>query len=155
METAYLCPENDQLEVPISFIHINRINRTHKALSIDYTLNRPIDDKIEATLLVEKLENSGWLKVPSVPWQKNPCEYGRRIDKEGSIRFLKTLGLVPADACPIPGGNYSVKNYVLELPHSTPFWAGRFRCKFVMRIINTKKNIYCVMFIINIVEKVD
>ncbi|XP_044253603.1 uncharacterized protein LOC123004413 [Tribolium madens] len=156
LEGGYLCPDNNQLEVPMRLFRIDRFNRTHRAISIDFTFAHPLDETAEGAIFVEKYTEGDWKMLPSLSWQKDPCNnIGMRYGRENMIRTGKALGWKNPDKCPIPAGNYSMIRHPFITYHDTPFWPGRFRVQMVLRRIATKRKIFCTMTIMNFAETVN
>ena len=148
-ETGYLCPDNDQLEVPMRAYRIDRLNRTHKAVTLDFTLLQPIDDTAENAIFTERWGDGGWLHLPATPWVKNPCTTYNTL--------MKAAGLKEPLQCPIPAGNFTWtrRPFVDHFVYNTPFWSGRFKIMYVMRRIQTKQKILCTITITHTEEKLD
>lgn len=157
IETGYLCPDNNQLEVPMRLYRIDRYNRTHRALSMECTIVQPLDETTENTYFVERLINGAWKPLPTVPFQKDPCYLGLKYAKEMVVEMGKALGLAHPDKCPIPAGNYSLHRWPFKInsDSSLPFWPGKFRYQMVWRRIATKQKILCWITIVNFREIVE
>ncbi|XP_008196945.2 uncharacterized protein LOC103314014 [Tribolium castaneum] len=154
MEAGYLCPENDQLEIPMKLFRVDRINRTHRAMTMEFSYAHPLDDTAEGVHVVERWIAGGWKRFPMWSWQKDPCNFQLQHEKNGHIRFGKAMGLKHPERCPIPAGNYSVVRFPFQLKYDYPFWPGRIRTIAMSRRIATKQLIFCVMTILNVVERV-
>ncbi|KAJ3652881.1 hypothetical protein Zmor_018809 [Zophobas morio] len=159
LESAYLCPDNNQLEIPVRKYRVDRLNRTHRALSVDFSLARPLDNTVEAVVLMEKESDGGWINLPVFPYQRDPCRkvMDSSLDQAKLlfIKFARALGAQHPEKCDIPAGKYSVDRYPLDLTSTVPFWTGRFRSTLVVRNVKDKKKILCLGSLVNFKELSD
>ncbi|XP_015836448.1 uncharacterized protein LOC107398080 [Tribolium castaneum] len=156
VENGYLCPDNSQLEIPMRKYRIDRLNRTHRAITADFSLARPIDQNTEGGVILERWSDGKWMNMPIFPFQKDPCKNVMTSGFDDLVKmavdFGKALGLKNVEKCDIPPGNYTVNNYAIDITNSAPFWAGRFRATMVLRARDTKRKIFCVGSLLNFVE---
>ncbi|RZC36203.1 uncharacterized protein BDFB_006741 [Asbolus verrucosus] len=147
------CPDNDKLVNPITNLKITRYNRTYKTFSYDFTYDRPIDEKIGGSVSVSKWADGRWVDIPFLGFQRDVCKYNHRFFKEHWVTYHKCAGVPHPDRCPIPPGNYSLRNYMVDTSLITfPFFSGRFRVKPIMQDINTKEIIQCYIYIVDVTE---
>lgn len=156
VESGYLCPDNNQLEIPMRKYQIDRLNRTHRAVTADFSLARPIDKNTEGIVFLDRLSNGKWVNMPIFPYQKDPCrkvmESGFDVLVKMLTEFGKAVGWKNIEKCDIPPGNYSVKDFAIDINSKAPFWAGRFRTTMIIRATDTKKKMICVGSLLNFVE---
>ncbi|XP_072383857.1 uncharacterized protein [Diabrotica undecimpunctata] len=142
-------PEYSASESPLRNVVFKKINRTAKTLSFDITWKRPIDDTLGATLKAEKLSNGGGghMAVPFIPLMVDPCNIFLKNFRKHWIDFTSNMGVAEPEKCPIPPGNYSLKNLVFNNEYSQqnafPI-VGRFLYRTTIIELNTKRIITCV-----------
>ncbi|EFA05480.2 uncharacterized protein LOC103313419 [Tribolium castaneum] len=153
VENVLACPNNKQIGSPIRNIKFLRYNRTHKSLTYDFTYSRLLDEKIGGSVTVERWGDGGWIGIPFMGFQPNICSYVLRFFGSVWVQFHRSIGIKHPDKCPIPAGNYSVKDFVIDASEiSVPFWSGRFKFTTTFQDVDTRRTIYCLIYIIKITE---
>mgnify|MGYP005987232145 CR=1 FL=1 len=157
IENGYLCPDNAQLEIPMRKFRVDRINRTHRAVTMDFSLAQPIDDTAESVLKIERWADGAWVNMPVFPNQRDPCTKVMECRIQSIVDMYVTLGkaigIKHPEQCGIPAGNYSVNRYPIDISSEIPFWGGRFRTTLIFRKIATNKKAFCAQCVMNVVEK--
>ncbi|CAH1380063.1 unnamed protein product, partial [Tenebrio molitor] len=153
VEKVEPCPNNAQIGYPIRNLKLLRYNRTHKTLSYDFTYAEDLDENVGGSVVVERWGGGGWITIPFMGFQPNMCHRALQYFKSLWVNFHKIVGVRHPDRCPVPAGNYTVKNYVVDATEiSVPFWSGRFRFTTTFQLVDTKRVIYCCIYIIKITE---
>ncbi|CAH2005736.1 unnamed protein product [Acanthoscelides obtectus] len=80
-------------------------------MSVKMVLTRPIDQSVGLKIEAEKWGSSGWTKVPYLPIIPDACNTMKRFYSQYMIDFWRTVGVKNPDKCPIPPGDYILKNY--------------------------------------------
>ena len=154
LESGSLCPDNNELEIPMRNYRIDRINRTHRALSLDFSFAHPVNNNAEIGLIVEKWSEGVWRAIHVFPTKFPFCKIADshvKTFQDIFVNLKKGMGLKNSERCDIPAGNYSVRTHY-EIREEIPFWDGRFRSTFVLKRIATGKKIFCVKSLVNLVE---
>jgi hypothetical protein len=102
VEQVLACPNNERARNPIRNMKFFRYNRTHKALNYDFTYDKPLDEKVGGSIVVERWGDGGWIKIPFVGFQKNICQHMLRFFKKVWVYFHTQAGIPHPDRCPIP-----------------------------------------------------
>ena len=156
VENGYLCPDNDQLETPMTLYRVDRLNRTHAALTLDFSIAHPVDKAVEGVIITERASESGWIQLPVFPFQQNPCPKilngSFKESRALFINFGKAIGLENIEKCDFPAGHYSVNRFPVEIGNDMPFWEGRFRFTAILRRSATKKKLFCAVTVISFKE---
>lgn len=106
-----VCPNNDKLKNPIRNLKFNKFNRTHKALSYDFSYDRPLDNNVGGSISIAKWGDGGWREIPFVGYQTNMCESMMNFFKDCWVEFHRRVGVEHPDKCPIP----SVLTYLFRI----------------------------------------
>ena len=81
-----------------------------------------------------------------LPFQRDPCTKAMAVSPTAMIPMLvgmqKSMGFKNPGKCPLEVGNYTMRNYVIDLTYEVPFFSGRFRATPTFRRIATKKKIF-------------
>ncbi|XP_028134775.1 uncharacterized protein LOC114329764 [Diabrotica virgifera virgifera] len=142
-------PEYADSESPLKNVVFKKINRTTQTISFDLEWKRPIDNTLGATLKAEKLSNGGGghMAVPFIPLMVDPCNILLKNFRNHWVDFTTNMGVPEPEKCPIPPGNYSLKNLVFNTEYSQqnsfPI-VGRFLYRTTIIDLKTKKIITCV-----------
>ncbi|KAJ3619969.1 hypothetical protein MTP99_003966 [Tenebrio molitor] len=153
VENVQVCPDNDKLPIPIRNMKFSHYNRTHKTLSYDFGYDRPLDENIGGSLEVARWGDGGWIETPFIPMQQNVCKTFGRLFKDSWVSLYKNAGVPHPDRCPIPAGNYSLKNYLITISElNVPFWSGRVRVSTSFKDVRTKQVIQCYIYIVKLTE---
>ncbi|XP_050502993.1 uncharacterized protein LOC126882225 [Diabrotica virgifera virgifera] len=146
-------PEYADVESPLRNLVFKKVNRTAKTLSFDVIWKRPLDDKLGATIKAEKLTNGGGghMAIPFIPLLVDPCTTFLKNFRHHWIDFATNMGVLEPDKCPIPAGNYSLKNYVFNSeytqPNSMPI-EGTMLYRTIFQDIKTKGIFFCIEAVI-------
>jgi hypothetical protein len=54
VENVLACPNNERTRNPIRNLKFFHYNRTHKALNLDFTYDKPLDEKVGGSIVVER-----------------------------------------------------------------------------------------------------
>nr|XP_023019849.1 uncharacterized protein LOC111508540 isoform X1 [Leptinotarsa decemlineata] len=147
MENVMACSSDSYApECPCKNLKFTKINKTTKSLSFDLELKRPFDKTVGGILELEKWTPEGWRKLPFIPMIPDACRLFLRYYKDIWSNFMRALGVKHPDRCPIPAGNYSMKQHVFSyggaITNSFPF-KGRCRLRSLMVDLKTKSVITC------------
>ena len=94
--------------------------------------------------------------MPFLPFQKDPCKCAMTMSPPAMISMWvemeKAMGIRNPGKCPVAAGNYTMRNYVIDMTYDVPFFSGRFRATPMFRRIATKKKIFCANVIMTFSE---
>ncbi|KAJ3650403.1 hypothetical protein Zmor_016506 [Zophobas morio] len=153
VDNVEVCPNNDQLKNPIRNLKYVRYNRTQRALNFDFTYDRPIDEKVGGCVTIDRWGDGGWKQVPFLGFQPDMCKSMLTYFKTAWVSFHTKAGVGHADRCPVPAGNYSLRDYVIDTSGiNIPFWNGRFRFSLQYVDSKTKDVILCYVYYVKIAE---
>ena len=154
VESASLCPDNNELEIPMRKCRIDRINRTHRAISMDFSFAQPVNRSSEIGLTIEKWTEGAWHAIRAIPRKTNFCnvlDSPVHMFKDMFVNLKKVAGLKHPERCDFPAGNYSVR-YPVDITGDVPFWSGRFRATVVVKRIKNYRKVFCAQALVNLVE---
>lgn len=102
IENVQLCPNNKEMVNPITNVKLSSYNRTHKALSYDFTYDRPIDEHIGGSVLIEIWKDGVWKLIPFMDLMPNACQQVSGVFKDSWISYHRNVGIKHPEHCPIP-----------------------------------------------------
>ncbi|CAH1997478.1 unnamed protein product [Acanthoscelides obtectus] len=132
----------------VRYLKYELVNRSTRALSIKMVLTSPLDSNVAMKIEVEKWGSSGWTKIPYLPVLPNACDTMRRFFSFYTTKIWREMGVKDPDRCPIPPGEYSVKNFIIMAPEADPLAVpvrGRVRVTISLVDMTTKNNILCII----------
>ncbi|CAH1102325.1 unnamed protein product [Psylliodes chrysocephalus] len=140
-------PEYANVESPLRNVKLLKFNHTAKSISFDFTLHKPLDDNICVSLKIQRMSNGVSREIPFVPRIPDPCNVLLKHYRSVWVQLMSNIGVKRPDKCPIPAGNYSVKNFVFNSVEDGAFsipMTGKIIIRTLLSEISTKKNIICV-----------
>jgi hypothetical protein len=110
VENVLACPNNERTRNPIRNLKFFHYNRTHKALNLDFTYDKPLDEKVGGSIVivVERWGDGGWIKIPFMGFQPNFCQNMLRFFKKMWVYIHTKAGVAHPDRCPIPAVDVQV-----------------------------------------------
>ncbi|XP_044764543.1 uncharacterized protein LOC123321106 [Coccinella septempunctata] len=156
MQNVHVCPENDKLKEPVSNLKFTKINKTHSALTMDYSYAKDIDDKTGYTVKLERWSDGGWVEWPFLPKQKNMCKSMMKLFPSIWLEANKDTNITHPDKCPIPAGRYHMENHIFDFTGLyAPIRLGKFRLTIKVTDDENKDLLYCLILEVTVEQRVN
>uniref|UniRef100_A0A4P6D990 Protein g.405 clastoptera arizonana n=1 Tax=Rhodnius prolixus TaxID=13249 RepID=A0A4P6D990_RHOPR len=140
------CDSTEGPATKVEKYRINKYNRTAFTYDINIELQTELtDEDSEININVEKWGNGGWRHI-FVKILKNACSSFEQIAPNFIQSIVKPSNNITG--CPIPAGNYELKDLVINLDVAITFPYGLYRCR--MNAIKNSTLIFCIRFILEV-----
>ncbi|XP_060536401.1 uncharacterized protein LOC132708238 [Cylas formicarius] len=152
VEMVLTCPNNARLESPITNLKSIRYNRTYGTWDLDYILKEPIDGNYELVAKSQVYINGAFKDVPLITLTIN-CNNLKEFFWHEIIDDFFSNGTRREKTCPIPAGNFYIRNWTPKLAR-TPraMLGGKFKTIAQWRKTRSKKVVFCIAFVTSVVE---